>query len=322
MRILTGRRFRTERLLFSPDGRYLSSVVLRRSPYTYLAQVWETTGDTSPRHTVDENTAVVSFRPDSRHLLLHAAERWLSLDLVTGEVSPEMELMALKPTAVSPDGVWAVFANRDEEEGTLRLKVARWMGDGWREVWTQTLRGTTYDEYGNAPADQWDGFSTWYLTSNGTRIVIVSTPGDEYGQFGESVHRVLDTATGTEVFEWLGDLPVYTLPVRIGPHEHLVYLYRRELYVIPTQVPNTAPITRTNTSRKHFTAAAFSPDGRLLATTSNDTTVTMWDTATWQPIRQYGWEIGKLRAVAFAPDGLTCAAGSDTGKVVLFDVDG
>lgn len=32
--------------------------------------------------------------------------------------------------------------------------------------------------------------------------------------------------------------------------------------------------------------------------------------------------IGRLRAVAFAPDGLTCAAGSDTGKVVLFDVDG
>ena len=85
---------------------------------------------------------------------------------------------------------------------------------------------------------------------------------------------------------------------------------------------NGEHITRTNSSRKHFTAAAFSPDGKLLATTSNDTTVTMWDTATWQPVRQYAWEIGKLRAVAFAPDGLTCAAGSDTGKVVLFDVDG
>lgn len=86
--------------------------------------------------------------------------------------------------------------------------------------------------------------------------------------------------------------------------------------------PDQPVIICTTSSREDVTAAAFSPYGKMLATTSNDTTVTMWDTATWEPIRQYGWEIGRLRAVAFAPDGLTCAAGSDTGKVVLFDVDG
>ena len=34
------------------------------------------------------------------------------------------------------------------------------------------------------------------------------------------------------------------------------------------------------------------------------------------------WKIGKLRCVAVAPDGLRMAAGSDRGKVVIWDVDG
>jgi WD40 repeat protein/class 3 adenylate cyclase/energy-coupling factor transporter ATP-binding protein EcfA2/predicted Ser/Thr protein kinase len=66
--------------------------------------------------------------------------------------------------------------------------------------------------------------------------------------------------------------------------------------------------------------AAFSPDGRLLATVTQDGT-TLWDTATWRragtPLRssQGGWE-----GVDFSRDGRTLAIAGGKGRVELWDV--
>ncbi len=76
-----------------------------------------------------------------------------------------------------------------------------------------------------------------------------------------------------------------------------------------------------NDSRRHFTDAAFHPSGRFLAATSNDQTVKFYDTTTWGVARTFTWDIGKMRSIAFSPDGNLAAAGSDTGKVVVWDVD-
>jgi WD40 repeat protein/tRNA A-37 threonylcarbamoyl transferase component Bud32 len=67
-------------------------------------------------------------------------------------------------------------------------------------------------------------------------------------------------------------------------------------------------------------ATAFSPDGRLLATTTQDGT-TLWDTATWRPVgpplrsRQGRWE-----GVDYSPDGRTLAIAGGKGRVELWDV--
>jgi WD40 repeat protein len=74
-------------------------------------------------------------------------------------------------------------------------------------------------------------------------------------------------------------------------------------------------------SRKQFTALAFHPSGKFLAVTSNDATVKLYDTTTWQVARTFTWKIGKLQSIAFSPNGTLAAAGSDTGKVVVWDVD-
>jgi WD40 repeat protein len=38
-------------------------------------------------------------------------------------------------------------------------------------------------------------------------------------------------------------------------------------------------------------------------------------------IRTFSWDIGRVRSVAFSPDGAVAAAGGDTGKVVVWGVD-
>src|SRR5207244_11325477 len=98
-------------------------------------------------------------------------------------------------------------------------------------------------------------------------------------------------------------------------------LHNRTFYAIDTIDPRTKPVKRENASSKHFTSVAFNHSGARLATTSNDTAATIWDTATWEVQRRYEWQIGRLRTVCFAQDGLRCAAGSDTGQVVVWDLD-
>ena len=58
-----------------------------------------------------------------------------------------------------------------------------------------------------------------------------------------------------------------------------------------------------------------------MATASFDETVRLWDMRCECEIRSFNWNIGKVRCVAFAPDGMTCAAGGSTGQVVVWDVD-
>jgi hypothetical protein len=81
------------------------------------------------------------------------------------------------------------------------------------------------------------------------------------------------------------------------------------------------PILLQNDNRKEFTGLAFHPSGRYLAATSNDATVKLYDTTTWTVAKVFTWEIGRLRSVAFSPDGMLAAAGSDRGKVIVWDFD-
>ena len=100
-----------------------------------------------------------------------------------------------------------------------------------------------------------------------------------------------------------------------------VILMRHRLSVWTASDLAAAPLTIKNPNRKHFTGIAFHPSGRFLAATSNDATVKLYDTTTWYVERSFTWDIGRMRSIAFSPDGMLAAAGSDTGKVVVWDVD-
>lgn len=65
----------------------------------------------------------------------------------------------------------------------------------------------------------------------------------------------------------------------------------------------------------------FSPGGDVAHTVSSDGTYRAFDRETGRQLRALDFGLGGLYAAAFSPDGLTGAAGSADGRVVVFDLE-
>lgn len=110
------------------------------------------------------------------------------------------------------------------------------------------------------------------------------------------------------------------MPLAFSPDgQRLLYGHGPKLTV--AEPATLRPVAELTLKFKHFQDAAFAPDGHSVATVSNEETVKTWDTATWAPGPEWAWQVGKLKCIAFAADGMRAACGSDKGRIVVWDLD-
>ncbi len=72
--------------------------------------------------------------------------------------------------------------------------------------------------------------------------------------------------------------------------------------------------------RPFVTGIAVHPRGPVACARTNGT-VTFWNPDTCEQLRTFDWKAGRLVSVAFSPDGSLAAAGTEDGKIVVWDVD-
>ncbi|MBY0456755.1 MAG: WD40 repeat domain-containing protein [Gemmataceae bacterium] len=311
MQILTGLGKDPRSLAFSPDGRLLGG------GDTEAFRLWDPSAGPAPLWVRAQFNDYLrwnfAFTPDGASVVGGQGDSFARYDIRTGAKTPDLFLRELQPIGFAPNG-WVALGVAADNAGLLRLRCARTATDGkWDEVWR---KGIPFD-----PASGASGYRFLRFSADGGRLVRVFTRKRGDRTPAVTGVEVYDSDTGSLLAEWSGKLPFAASECAVAPSGVLALTRDASLFVCDPTAPRSKFAKHRNGSAKHFTSVAFSPDGSKLATTSNDTAATLWDTTTWQVTRRYEWAIGRLRVVCFSPDGLRCAAGIETGQIVVWDLD-
>lgn len=314
MQLLKGMKRRVENLSFSPDG----ALLVAGGP-TGPVEVWDTASGTLARTLpcafVTPHDAI-RFHPDGTLFVGGTGLR--RHDLAAGthdECFPQRDYWRF--VEVAPDGAYVL--------GPREYRLVRFACAGGYECeWDVPI---VHDFGGHACC-----YGGLAIFPDGARFVVheLYDPPSPVPPVGggfqprephTSAVVIRDCATGRVLARAPCPVVFATRPTLSPDGAQLALIGGRSLFAFRTADLAAPPKKLTNAAKPHLTDVAFHPSGRYLAVTSNDATVRVLDATTWDEVRTFTWELGKMRCARFSPDGLRVAAGAEKGQVVIWDAD-
>jgi WD40 repeat protein len=303
------RKERIDLLAFAPGGRGLAA-----ASRAIGLKVWDgLTPDAGPSRVLDyARVRSARYTSDGRTVLLTGYSR----STVGGLVIVLHNLVTDDVVVLRPDGNRAFGSCEITPDGKFLLT---------------TGSDTSYPVQGHISCRALDALTVPLWTAQTTRFLfgppLVLPDGQRFAllEWDLSTPRdyLLTTrASGTGAV--LGEFRYqanYREPIIASDGRWIAMRYMNRIALFHGTNFTSEPIILKNDSRKTFTALAFHPLGRYLAATSNDQTVKLYDTETWKVTKVFTWEIGRMRSVAFSPDGMLAAAGGDIGQILVWDFD-
>lgn len=309
MRVLRAAEGEVLDLAFSPDGRAVAAAIRYHGLFLWNLAVAMPTPVRVAEEEDGLRLAAVGFSADGRFLSWLGGSVRFVYDRDTRETTEQsFAVTQLTPkVAHSADGSRAVSQHEFPDYCLIGWRNA---GDEWVRTWSISTAELAAESL--------------TLSADGRRFALItrSALGDRWASNPRRV-EVRDTATAAVL--GVGEYPYnYAEPLVFSPDSRQLAGFNDMTLLawsVPEAGPLGPPLLVRNDNRKQFTAIAYDPSGRHLYATSNDTTVQIFDTTTWDRAGRFTWQLGRLKAVAVSPDGTLAAASGDKGDIVIWDVD-
>jgi WD40 repeat protein len=286
----------------------------------------------------------LQFLPDSRRLLLALAAPQEAMNLevwsLPGGERVRLRLPKVDPTlwqhaengpwiAIHPTRDWCYVAwnghlySFDTSDGTPRRVPARILADsviispdGERVVAAYSGEITTLS------SDKPEGTVSRAMVSPKFRFLAGFLPGGERMVWVEEGIHIGTPGKGNEgepsTKKCLGNRPRISADGR-----YLALLGYSSMYLHNLSALGKPRQIKSSSNFGDFRSLAFHPDCKTMAMIhGGPTLVKVYDVPTLRLRHKYQWKVGPLNSVAYSPDGLLGAAGSQEGKVVVWDVEG
>ncbi|MCI0703332.1 MAG: WD40 repeat domain-containing protein [Planctomycetia bacterium] len=312
MRIIESKNPRPLNLLaVGPDG--LVAVASHTFGMQNDVEVWDATSGTfqfAPAVPYREPRSV-AFTPDGKFLFV---AEWQKLTVV--EVATRRKTNAPPARFNFPEFVLSA-------SGTRLLVSSMRSEETMLECWSVGDGPSCQLLWSDGPHGDYFRFPALALSADGVWAAVFER-GNTGGTGGRPAHAITirDTATGKNRVTIPTDIasPIEGLAFTIDGSKILARTHSSRTVQIYDEATGSAVGELVHTGRPYVTGMAVHPRGALACCRTNGT-VCLWDVEKRELLRTFDWKAGRLVSVCFSPDGSIGAAGTEDGKVVVWDVD-